>query len=61
MLPFGRGGTRLELSLKVLFKSSTISSASYTFMCNDEEASCWIKLFHNTLLKFYFPSILLQF
>jgi hypothetical protein len=35
MLPFGHGGTHLELLARVLFKSSTIGSTSSTFMCDN--------------------------
>jgi hypothetical protein len=42
MLPFNLGGIHLELPTKAPFMSSTIGSASGTFMCNNGEASCWM-------------------
>jgi hypothetical protein len=42
MLPFGLGGTRLELQAKAPFISSIIGFVFGTFMCNNEEASCWM-------------------
>jgi hypothetical protein len=40
MLPFGFGGTHLELPMRVPFKSSTIGEAFGIFMCDNGEASC---------------------
>jgi hypothetical protein len=63
MLPFGRGGTHLELPTRVLFKSSTIGSTSSTFMCEIGKVSCWISssklfywnfIFHLSCLNFNF-------
>ncbi len=42
MLPFGLGGTHLELQAKAPFISSIIGFDSGTFMCNNGEASCWM-------------------
>ncbi len=41
MLPFDLGGTHLELQVKAPFTSSTIGSASSTFLCDNGEASCY--------------------
>jgi len=42
MLPFGLGGTHLELQAKAPFMSSIIGSTYGTFMCDNGEASCWM-------------------
>jgi len=40
MLPFGLGGTCLELPMWVPFKNSTTGEASGTFICDNREVSC---------------------
>jgi hypothetical protein len=42
MLPFGLGGIRLEVQVKVPFMSSIIGSAFGTFVCDNGEVSCWM-------------------
>ncbi len=39
MLPFGLGGTRLELLMRVPIKNSTTGEGFGTFMCDNGEAS----------------------
>jgi hypothetical protein len=42
MLPFGLGGTDMELQMRAPFTSSTIGSTSGTFMCDNGESSCYV-------------------
>jgi len=42
MLPFGLGGTHLELQARAPFMSSIIGSTFNIFVCDKGKASCWM-------------------